>query len=644
MKRASILVLCAVIGLAVMAAAQVPAEATFEKDLVYGRADGVDLKLDMARPARAETPAPAVVCIHGGAWMSGSKNDYEMVLRRFAADGYLAVAVEYRFAPAHPWPAQIEDVKYAVRYLRARAAELHINPDKIGAVGDSAGGHLALLSGLMDAKDGLEGDGGNEGVSSKVQAVVNIYGPVDLRTWRVLPEAEAAAAAAFGKSSEQMLADFAGTADRNDPRIAQASPVTYIDAGDPPVLTYHGTKDAIVPFDQAATLQARLEAAGVKHEFVPIEGGVHGLDLVQIGIVTQGTLAFFDKWLKGETPAEETAGEEAPPFEAIPKIDAHAHAFDDMPEFAAWLERNNLRLINICLYGNRPEALAPLEAQAAHLHRFYPRVYSFASTFDLTRRDQPGYADEVTAWLDQTFAEGAVMVKLWKEVGMQLKGTDGRYLLPDDPVLDPVCAHLAARGKPLLLHAGDPVDAWRPLDPESAHYRYFSSNPEWHMYDRANAPDYEDILAAVDRLLEKHPGLTVVAAHLGNMAHDVDRVGAWLDRHPNLYVDVSARLPDLMRQPVEKVRAFFIKHQDRILYGTDIDPCQFPAPGPIAAEKRDAYLRAAEARYRNEYAYFAGSGTRNPGDSEAACLALPRSVLEKLYHANAERLIPELAP
>ena len=308
MKKAFVFVLCAFLTLAVAALAQAPPGVSVEKDVTYGRTDGVDLKLDLAKPAAGNGPVPAIVCIHGGAWMSGSKSAYEPIIRQFADAGYVAAAVEYRFAPKHKWPAQVEDVKCAVRYLRAHAKELNIDPNKTGAIGDSAGGHLALLLGLMDPKDGLEGNGGNPPVyrsviraamSSKVQAVVNIYGPVDLRTWHVLPEAEAAAAQAFGKSSEDMLADFIGTSDRTAALMAQASPVTYVNAGDPPILTFHGTKDQIVPFDQAKALQAALEKAGVTQKLVPLEGGGHGLDPLQIAIVSQQALAFFDSYLKG---------------------------------------------------------------------------------------------------------------------------------------------------------------------------------------------------------------------------------------------------------------------------------------------------------------------------------------------------------
>lgn len=286
-------------GLAAVAAGQ---DGGIEKNIVYGTVDGVELKMDLAKPSAGSTPCPALVCIHGGAWESGSKDGYAPFIGQFAAHGYVTAAVEYRFAPKYPWPAQIEDAKCAVRYLRAHAKELNIDPDKIAALGDSAGGHLALLLGLMDPKDGLEGKGGNPGVSSKVQAVVNLFGPTDMRVWRVAPEAEKEFATNLGKGSEKMLAEFLGTADRSAPVMVLASPVTYINAGDPPILTFHGTKDPIVSIDQAKLLHAALKKAGVRERLVVMEDQGHGWPgLLLIDTIMQG-LDFLDSVLKVPAP------------------------------------------------------------------------------------------------------------------------------------------------------------------------------------------------------------------------------------------------------------------------------------------------------------------------------------------------------
>jgi len=281
-------------------------EVAVEKDIVYGRSGDVDLKLDLAKPPGAKGPSPGLVCIHGGAWETGNKEAYDPFIRQFAAHGYVTAAVEYRLAPKYPWPAQIEDVKCAVRYLRARAKDLNIDPEKIGAIGDSAGGHLSLLLGLMDPKDGLEGNGGNPGLSSKVQVVVNLFGPTDMRTWRLLPEAEAPFAVTLGKSWAQMITEFLGTSDRNAPVMVQASPITYVNRGDPPILTFHGTKDPIVPIKQAKQLHEALQKAGVQQKLVVMEGAGHGWEGEQLAKTVQEGMQFLDAVFNGATKPSET--------------------------------------------------------------------------------------------------------------------------------------------------------------------------------------------------------------------------------------------------------------------------------------------------------------------------------------------------
>src|SRR5262249_36238382 len=163
--------------------------------------------------------------------------------------------VTYRLTPKHKFPAQIEDAKCAVRYLRAQAKQLNIDPRRVAALGDSAGGHLSLLLGLLDAKDGMEGKGGNPEHPSKVQAVVNYFGPTDFPNWKVEPIGEGMLKVALkGKGSDDLLTDLLGTADRKAEVMKVVSPITYIDAGDAPVLTLQGSLDPLVPPDQAKRL------------------------------------------------------------------------------------------------------------------------------------------------------------------------------------------------------------------------------------------------------------------------------------------------------------------------------------------------------------------------------------------------------
>lgn len=291
-------------ALVAMAGAEEPLSLTLTKDIVYGNSGGVDLKLDLARPDTSDSPLPLLIFIHGGGWQTGDKSDFEPMVRQFASSGYVAVSVNYRVTPEHPWPAQIEDVKCAVRYLRTNAAKYAIDPERFAAAGHSAGAHLALLLGLMDPKDGFEGDGGNPAVSSRVQAVVNVSGPTDLRVWRALPEAQAEAKAVTGKDFEDLLADFAGTVDRSAPVIAEASPITYVDADAPPVLTLHGSADPVVPVGQAELLHAALDGAGLKnHKLVVLEGADHNFgDASYVLRIVYESQQFADRWLKGIEP------------------------------------------------------------------------------------------------------------------------------------------------------------------------------------------------------------------------------------------------------------------------------------------------------------------------------------------------------
>lgn len=328
-----------------------------------------------------------------------------------------------------------------------------------------------------------------------------------------------------------------------------------------------------------------------------------------------------------------------PGFEQLRKVDVHSHIFEDVPVVNAMLRRINLRVINISV----PATDGHLELMhriGPALARKHPDIFSWASTFDLAARNDPDYGARTAKALDATFTDGAVMVKIWKEVGLELKRPDGSFVLPDDPVFDPVYAHLAARRKPLLAHLAEPRDAWLPLDPKSVHYGYYSRNPKWHLYGRPEFPSHERLMESRDHILAKHPDLTVIGAHIGSLEWDVDEAAKRLDKYPNFHVEVSARTRDLTRQPSAKVRAFFLKYQDRILYGVDRSwmPHRTPDVKPTD-EQRQKFADDLEAQYRRDWDYYAGSGTITYGTETVEALALPKDVLEKFYSKNAARII-----
>jgi predicted TIM-barrel fold metal-dependent hydrolase len=332
--------------------------------------------------------------------------------------------------------------------------------------------------------------------------------------------------------------------------------------------------------------------------------------------------------------------EPMPAFEEIAKIDLHAHVFDDIPLLVEMLRRNNLRIVNIANRGTAGD-VETMHRIALELQSRYPDRISFASTFDLSRIHEAGFPDETIASLDRTFEAGAVMTKIWKEIGLEVKTRSDEFLMPDDPIFDPVYAHLASRGKPLLAHLAEPLEAWLPLDPEGVHYGYYSRTPEWHLYRRPEFPTHAELIAARDRIMEKHPDLVLIGAHLGSLEHDVDEVAWRLERYPNFHVEVAARTRDLSRQPREKVVEFFMNYPDRIIYGLDATFRPFRT-GPVTDEDRIAFVDELERRYRLDYAFYAGTDSVEYAGRSVQGLGLPREVLEKFYAGNALRIVPGL--
>jgi acetyl esterase/lipase len=259
-----------------------------ERDVVYGMAQGAPLLLDLAMPGTGDGPFPVVVFLHGGGWRAGDRQEMNHFIEGVAGLGYVGVTVDYRLVPAARFPAQIEDCKAAVRWLRANAAKYRINPERIGVVGFSAGGHLASMLGVTGKKDGLEGTGGNPDQSSRVQAVVNFFGPTDFST-RDWPN----------DLEKEVIEPFLGGsfADHAD-EYRRASPITYVTINAPPFLFFHGSEDKLVPVDQSIRLGERLKQLGVPAEVVVLEGEGHGFTDANNQKAMRRMLDFLDARLK----------------------------------------------------------------------------------------------------------------------------------------------------------------------------------------------------------------------------------------------------------------------------------------------------------------------------------------------------------
>ncbi len=263
-----------------------------EKDIPYcSLSDNEAQLMDVYYPDEGDEPWPVAVYVHGGGWVSGDKSSgagYRLVepLRK---NGYLVVSVNYRLSPEYLFPTHIEDVKCAIRHLRAKAAFYNLDPERIGAFGGSAGGHLVALLGTTDPASGLEGSGEYQEYSSRVQAVVDLFGPTDEEAFCIPSKIETV----FGADScEEEI-------------ITIASPMTYITADDPPFMILHGDQDDVVPIRQSERLHEALTAEGVPSTFITVENAGHGFLRAGDGelnpsmrVILEMVLDFFDQHLR----------------------------------------------------------------------------------------------------------------------------------------------------------------------------------------------------------------------------------------------------------------------------------------------------------------------------------------------------------
>ena len=241
---------------------------------------------------------PLIILVHGGGWHGGSKWAFgRAALPRYGEAGYVAASINYRLSGVAKFPAQIEDVKAAIRWLRANAEKYGIDPDRIGLIGGSAGAHLVALAGAASPEDGLEGDGPHLDKSSRVQCVVARSGIYDLR-----PEI----IGAEGNKDFAVVGLLGGTAEEKADLAKKASPVVYLDPKDPPMLIIHGTADTRIPYRAAEYVVKEMKKAGTSYEFITIEGGGHGgaPTAEKRREVNQAVMKFFDKHLRAGSTAE----------------------------------------------------------------------------------------------------------------------------------------------------------------------------------------------------------------------------------------------------------------------------------------------------------------------------------------------------
>lgn len=324
-------------------------------------------------------------------------------------------------------------------------------------------------------------------------------------------------------------------------------------------------------------------------------------------------------------------------FDKVDKIDVHIHVETNRDAFVEQARKDNFRLLNIVVdLSKGPEYVEEQYGHCLDQKTRHPEDFEFATAFSIKHWDDPNWVNNTLDWLDKNFKEGAIAVKVWKNIGMVFRDKNGELVMIDDPKLDTIFNMLTKRKIPLIGHLGEPKNCWLPLEEMTTNNDkgYFKDHPQYHMYKHPDLPSYDEQIAARDRMLEKNPDLIFMGAHLGSLEWSVDELAKRLDKFPNMSVDMAARIGQLFYQTKEdreKVRRFFIKYQDRLLYGTDLNDNGKMDLVEKQNEMHDYWLR--------DWEYFVTDDvmTSDLISGEFQGLQLPRDVVDKIYSKNARK-------
>jgi predicted TIM-barrel fold metal-dependent hydrolase len=340
----------------------------------------------------------------------------------------------------------------------------------------------------------------------------------------------------------------------------------------------------------------------------------------------------------------------APPFRRsdIPRIDVHTHIMLGAGLRAVRLLEEHGIVHAVNLSGPPPARF--LEDYVAEGEVAYGRITVFTQ-LNWIHCQAPEYGARMAAELARAKAQGAKGLKIPKALGLAIEGPDGKLLTVDDPGLDVVFNKAGELGMPVAIHTGDPKAFWEEPGDQNERADELAAHPEWSFYEehkKGQVPSWQALFDAYERRVARHPKTTFIGVHFGNNPEDPAQVGRMLDRYPNLYIDLAARVPAIGRRDAahgqEAMRAFFIKHQDRILFGTDTgvgpEDLMFGSSGPLPPRPQDAtrfygsIWRYLETRDRD-----IPSPTPIQGRWDIDGVGLPREVLEKIYYKNAQKLL-----
>jgi predicted TIM-barrel fold metal-dependent hydrolase len=325
-------------------------------------------------------------------------------------------------------------------------------------------------------------------------------------------------------------------------------------------------------------------------------------------------------------------------------VDAHTHLFHPRGGLDRFLTERDLRVLIINITGHSIFH-EPMEARWEAMVRMketWPDRVFLCTTFETKGVNEADFTARTIETLQSHIDQGATVVKVWKDIGLEVRDPGGHHVQIDDERFRPIWDFLAGRGIPVIAHIAEPKACWQPLDRKSPHYLYYQQNPQYHAYLHPEMPQWEYVIAARDRWIEANPGLTIVGAHFGSNEHDVCEVAERLRRFPNYHVDTAERFDDLFIQPHDAVREFFLEHAHRVIYGTDV--IFDDRPEDMSDEDQDRQLERYGSLLNAHLKYLAGSVVTTVHDKtvdpiDVQGLGLPDAVLRAVLRDNAFRIL-----
>lgn len=329
-------------------------------------------------------------------------------------------------------------------------------------------------------------------------------------------------------------------------------------------------------------------------------------------------------------------------FKTVNKIDIHCHINTGRNTFMEQAVVDNFRVLTLNTDAFGDVTIHDQEEYALTQLENFPDHFSYLSTFTMDGWDDDDWYAKTIAQIKESMNKGAIGVKVWKNVGMVNKDKDGNFIMIDNPKFDRVIDYLEENNIPLYGHLGEPQNCWLPVEEMTVNNdkSYFTNNPEYHMYLHPEFPSYEDQIEARDKMLDKHPDLIFIGSHLGSMEWSVDLMAEHLDRYPNVTLEMAARIGQLAVQSQDdwdKVRTFFIKYQDRIMYGTDQGEYEENDNDPVIFKEQLHNV------WFKDWKYFTTDESIDMPEVDGVSkgLKLPRDVVDKIYYENAENLFPK---